>query len=220
MRGPVRTALVTGASRGIGAAIARRLSRDMRVLSPGRSELDLASPASIDAYLKTAPGVDVLVNNAGINLLRRVEDIEASALEAMLAVNLRGPLLLAAGLAAGMRRRRRGRIVNISSIWGVSSRERRALYSMTKFGLNGLTKALSKELGPDGILVNSVCPGYVDTDLTRRNVPERERAALARTVPLRRFARPAEIAEVVAFLSSDANTYLTGQCLVVDGGLL
>jgi 3-oxoacyl-[acyl-carrier protein] reductase len=216
-----RTALVTGASRGIGKAIAGRLAaRGMRVLRPGRSELNLASPASVRAWLAVPRQVDVLVNNAGINILKDLDEIDEASLQAMLAVNLNAPLALAAGLSKGMKKRRWGRIINISSIWGVSSRERRALYSMTKFGLNGLTKALSKELGPHRILANSVCPGYVDTEMTRRNLPAAERARLAKTVPLRRFAKAPEIAEVVAFLASEANTYITGQCLLVDGGLL
>lgn len=217
---PRRTALVTGASRGIGKAIAERLSRTLRVLRPSREELDLASEASVRTYLAQTGRVDVLVNNAGINLLRSAEEIDEAALNSMLAVNLSAPLRLAVGFAAGMKKRRWGRIINISSIWGLSSKDRRTLYSVTKFGLNGLTKALSKELGPQNVLVNSVCPGYVDTDLTRRNLPASERARLAKAIPLRRFAKPSEIAEVVAFLASESNTYLTGQCLAVDGGVL
>jgi 3-oxoacyl-[acyl-carrier protein] reductase len=218
----IRTVLVTGASRGIGKAIAARLGRErgLRVLAPTRRELDLASLESLRAWLAGAPAVDILVNNAGINILKDLEAIDPGSLQAMLSVNVTAPVLLAAGLAAGMKRRRWGRIINISSIWGLSSRERRSLYSVTKFGLNGLTKALSKELGPWNILVNSVCPGFVDTELTRRNLSPAERKRLAKAVPLRRFAQAREIAEVVAFLASDANSYLTGQCLAVDGGFL
>ena len=217
-----RTALVTGASRGIGKAIADRLAREagVKVLTPGRRELDLASPASVTRWLAQAPPVDILVNNAGINLLRRVEEIDAPSLRAMLAVNLEAPLQLAAGLAPGMKKRGWGRIVNLSSIWALSSKEHRTLYSMTKAGLNGVTKGLSKELGPHGVLVNSVCPGFVDTELTRRNLGPAERARLAKAVPLRRFARPAEVAELVAWLCSERNSYLTGQAVVIDGGFL
>lgn len=218
----LKTALVTGASRGIGKAIARRLAArpGLRVLRPTRAELDLADEASVERWLRKAPRVDILVNNAGINLLRSVEAIDGAAIRSMLGVNLAGPLRLAAGLAPGMARRRWGRIVNISSIWGISSKEKRTLYSTAKAGLNGLTRGLAKELGPCGVLVNSVCPGYVDTEMTRRNVPAVERARLAKAIPLRRFAKPAEVATLVDWLCSEQNSYLTGQSLVIDGGFL
>ena len=111
-----------------------------------------------------------------------------------------------------------GRIVNISSIFGIVSKEGRSLYSSTKFGINGLTKALAVELGPENILVNSICPGYTDTELTKKNVSEADKKALIPRIPLRRFAKPEEIASVAAFLVSDKNAYITGQTIVVDGG--
>lgn len=217
-----RIALVTGASRGLGKAIAARLRQQagVKVLAPSRAELDLADEASVARWLQAAPRVDILVNNAGINLLRRAEEVDEDGLTAMLTVNLRSPLRLATALGTQMARRKWGRIVNISSIWAHSSKERRTLYSATKAGLDGMTRGLAKELGPRGVLVNSVCPGFMDTELTRRNLSAAERKRLAAAVPLRRFGKAPEVAELVAWLCGPSNTYMTGQSLILDGGFL
>jgi NAD(P)-dependent dehydrogenase (short-subunit alcohol dehydrogenase family) len=216
----VRIALVTGASRGIGAAVAERLrGNGFEVLSPPRSELDLLDNASIDAYLaRLDRAVDVLVNNAGINVLGEATEYRDDDLRPMMQVNLLAPLRLAQRLAVGMARRGYGRIVNISSVWSLVTRPRRAVYSTTKAALNGLTRSLAVELAPRGVLVNAVAPGYVETALTLQNNSPQELEVIRQSVPLRRLAQPAEIAEVVAFLASDRNTYMTGQVIVVDGG--
>jgi 3-oxoacyl-[acyl-carrier protein] reductase len=117
-----------------------------------------------------------------------------------------------------MMERRYGRIVNISSIWSVVSKPRRITYSASKSGLNGLTRTLAVELAPHNILVNAVAPGFVLTEMTRQNNTEADLDAICRTIPAQRLAQPEEIAEVVAFLCSEANSYLTGQTLLVDGG--
>ena len=111
-----------------------------------------------------------------------------------------------------------GRIVNISSVWSVVSRAGRISYSMSKAALNGMTRSLAVELSPYNILVNAVAPGYVLTDLTCQNNSETELETIRKTIPLQRLAEPQEIADIVAFLCSERNTYLTGQTLVVDGG--
>ena len=215
-----RTALVTGASRGIGAAIAERMRQEgARVLAPTRAEMDLSSDASVDAYLSRLAGpVDILVNNAGINILGDISEVRDRDLTEMLQNNLVSPLRLARGIAAGMAERRYGRIINISSIWGVVSRARRLSYTVSKAGLDGLTRALAIELAPHGILVNSVSPGYVDTELTRKNNTPQELDAIRKSVPLGRLIEPEEIAEVVAFLCSSRNRCITGQTILVDGG--
>jgi NAD(P)-dependent dehydrogenase (short-subunit alcohol dehydrogenase family) len=212
--------MVTGASRGIGAAVAARLALDgFSVLAPSRQELDLASEASIDLWLaRLETPVDVLVNNAGLNFLGRAAEISNSKMSEMLGVNLVAPLRLSAAIASGMKERRTGRIVNLASIWALVSRERRVAYSAAKAGLVGLTRALAVELAPAGILVNAVAPGYVNTDMTRRNNSPEEIEAIHKQIPLGRMAEPGEIAEVVAFLCSEKNTYLTGQLITVDGG--
>lgn len=216
-----RRALVTGASRGIGAAVARALAEaGHEVLGPPRGELDLADAASIAAYLDGArgAGIGVLVNNAGINPIVDFAALRDEDWQATLQVDLSAPMQLMRGLLPGMQAAGWGRIVNVSSVFSLVTRAERAAYSAAKAGLNGLTRAVAVEAAPHGVLINAVCPGYVETDLTRANNPPEQLAAIARTIPLGRLAQPDEIARVVAFLCSEANTYITGQTLVADGG--
>lgn len=218
----MRRVLITGGSRGIGQAIADLLreSGDHEILTPPRGQLDLADASSVTSFLSQCPDLDALVNVAGINILGKIEELDETVVAEMCQTNLLAPLQLIRGVVSGMRRRGGGRIVNFSSIWGVRSKEFRTLYSMTKFGLTGMTKALARELGPDGILVNAVAPGYVNTEMTRKNVPPAEQARLCAEIPLRRMADPSEIARLVRFLISDENSYITGQAIVIDGGFL
>jgi NAD(P)-dependent dehydrogenase (short-subunit alcohol dehydrogenase family) len=215
-----KTALVTGASRGIGRTIAEQLNRGgMRLLVPSRRELDLLSNRSIDLYLEalTQP-VDILVNDAGINRLGDSTAFSDADLEDTLRTNLIGPIRLARGLIPGMMRRRYGRIVNMSSIWSVVSKPGRLTYSVSKSGLNAFTRSLAVEVAPYNILVNAVAPGYVNTELTQQNNTEQDLQNIRKTIPMQRLAEPEEIARLVTFLCSEENTYLTGQCLVIDGG--
>ncbi len=217
-----RTALITGASRGIGAAIAVKLQNEgLRVLSPSSKVLDLSSTVSIDTYLSqlTDP-IDILVNNAGINRLGSIDEISGKDFEEVIQINLLGHFQLTQGLVKGMKARRYGRIVNISSIWSLVSRERRVTYSAAKAGLNGLTRALALELAPYHILVNAVAPGYINTELTKKNNPPEALERIAEEIPLGRLGEPSEIAECVAFLCSPKNSYMTGQVIVLDGGYL
>lgn len=215
-----RTALVTGAARGIGAAIAAQLrGAGATVLTPARDELDLSSNDSIDSYLSVlGRSVDVLVCNAGINRLGRSTEITDTDIAEMFQVNLISYMRLVRGLAPGMIERKYGRITSISSIWSIISRDRRIAYSATKAGLNGMTRALAIELAPHNVLVNAVAPGYVNTELTRQNNSDQEIEGIKNTIPLRRLAEPSEIAEVVSFLCSARNSYITGQTVVADGG--
>jgi 3-oxoacyl-[acyl-carrier protein] reductase len=214
------TALVTGASGGIGRAIVARLSQDgCRLIEPPEGELDLLSPKSVAAYLsRFGTPVDVLVNCAGINRLASGVEVSDADLADTLAINLVGPVSLCRALAPRMMERRFGRIVNISSIWSVVSKPRRLAYSISKAGLNALTRSLAVELASFNVLVNAVAPGFVDTALTRQNNSPEEIEAIRRSIPVERLAKPEEIAEVVAFLCSDRNTYITGQTILVDGG--
>jgi 3-oxoacyl-[acyl-carrier protein] reductase len=218
----MRTVLVTGASRGIGRAIAAGLAADgWNVLAPSRAEFDLATPESVEKFcagLQARASVDALVNNAGINLLNPIAALKDDDWAAMLQVNVTAPRKLIQAVSAGMVSRRWGRIVNISSVFSLVSRSGRSAYSTTKAAINGFTRAAAIELGPEGILVNAVCPGYVETDMTYVNNSPETIEAIKQTIPLRRLAAPEEIARLVAFLCSDANSYLTGQTIVVDGG--
>ena len=217
---PQRSALVTGAARGIGAAIAEALrAQGVSVLDAGRTDLDLSDPASIAGWRGThRSGVDILVNNAGINVINDIEAITPEDWAEMVQVDLTAPLQLIQGVSSGMKERGWGRIVNISSIFGVVTREKRGAYSAVKAGLNGLTRTAAVELAPFGVLVNSVCPGYVATDLTRQNNSPADIEKIEATIPAGRLAAPAEIARFVAWLCGEENTYLTGQTILVDGG--
>ena len=211
---------MTGASGGIGRTIAARLSQDgCRVIKPSKVELDLSSPESVAAYpSRLSSSVDVLVNCAGINRLASGEEVSDADLADTLAINLVGPVSLCRTLAPQMVERGFGRIVNISSVWSVVAKPRRLAYSISKAGLNALTRSLAVELARFNVLVNAVAPGFVDTALTRQNNSPEEIEAIRRSIPMERLAKPEEIAEVVAFLCSDRNTYITGQTILVDGG--
>jgi 3-oxoacyl-[acyl-carrier protein] reductase len=215
-----KTVLTTGASRGIGKTMVEVLAQTNKynILAPSRSELDITDPSSIDAFIKKNSDVDILINNAGVNIINNIQDAKDDDINTMFLTNLIGPLRLIAGVVPYMIRKRSGKIMNISSVWGIVSKEKRSIYSATKFGLNGITKALSKELGKYNILVNSVCPGYVNTEMTRKNVTEADKKMILKSIPLNRFAEPIEVARLVKFLISDENTYITGECVIIDGG--
>jgi 3-oxoacyl-[acyl-carrier protein] reductase len=215
-----RTALVTGGSRGIGRAVVRAFeARGARVIAPTRSELDLLHPGQVEAYLGALrTPVDILVNNAGINPLGTALEATDDDIEQTMQVNLRAPMSLARGVAPGMVERGWGRIVNVSSIWGTIAKPGRFAYTVTKTGINGLTRSLAVELGPSGVLVNSVSPGFVGTDLTYKNNSPEALANITEGLPLRRLGDPSEIAELIAFLASSANTFVTGQVILADGG--
>jgi 3-oxoacyl-[acyl-carrier protein] reductase len=215
-----KTALITGGSRGIGRAISRRLSAEgCRVILPARHEMDLLSDESIRAYLSALQEpIDILVNNAGVNLIAAGIDVTDSFIRDTIQVNLVAPLRIIRRIAPAMISRKYGRIVNISSVWGHVTKAGRVTYSMTKAGLEGMTRTWAVELAPHAILVNAVAPGYVETELTRQNNTQKQIEAIKKTIPLARLAAPEEIAEVVAFLVSEKNSYMTGQVIIVDGG--
>jgi 3-oxoacyl-[acyl-carrier protein] reductase len=216
-------ALITGSTRGIGAAIASLLkSEGINVVTPHRDELDLSNPASVAAFIASRKNdeIDILINNAGINLLNEIVQIEDENWQSMLRVNLTAPMELIRGLSPFMKFQQWGRIVNISSIFSLVTREKRAAYSAAKSGLNGLTRSAAVELAPYGVLVNAVCPGYVETELTHANNSPEQLAKIAGDIPIQRLAKPEEISKFVSFLCSEDNTYLTGQTLVIDGGFI
>ena len=238
-----RTALVTGASRGIGAAVALALdAAGARVAVSARSAADLESvaatlthdpvvlPADLadanaptalaDAAIAALGHVDVLVNNAATAARLDIVDTDAALIDEMLAVNVRAPLLLVAALVPAMIERGRGSIINLSSVSGVVGTPRRAAYAASKGALDAATRSLAIELGPRGIRVNAVAPGVVDTALWARNkgVPGVVEQIEAQT-PLRRWAQPDDIADVVVFLASDASRFVTGETISADGGM-
>jgi 3-oxoacyl-[acyl-carrier protein] reductase len=237
-----RTALVTGSTRGIGRAIAETLTgagarvaivgRDAARASEAASAIgggaegfscDVADSASVVALVesveKSFGQVDILVNNAGLtrdNILFRIKDDDW---DAVLDANLRGAFVAIRAAARGMMKRRWGRIINIASVVGITGNKGQSNYAASKAGLIGLTKSVAKELGSRNILVNAVAPGYIETDMTAAMTPE-ARAALSGMIPLERLGTPADIAATVAFLASSHASYITGQVLVVDGGMV
>lgn len=216
-----RTVFLTGGARGIGAAIREELlTAGYNVVSPSREELDLASKDSVEAYLRDHSdiAVDILINNAGMNVPEKISEISWDIWHKTLQTNLGSAVRLIQFLAPGMSSRGYGRILNTSSILGLVTKEGRAAYSMTKAALNALTRSAALEFGACGVLVNSLAPGYVDTELTRKNNSPEALASIIRSIPLGRMADPKELARVAGFLVSDQNTYLTGQTIVVDGG--
>jgi NAD(P)-dependent dehydrogenase (short-subunit alcohol dehydrogenase family) len=235
-------ALVTGASRGIGAAIARSLdragarvalvARDLAGLEGVAAGLrdavvipaDLADPAApgavASAALERLGGVEILVNNAALAARLPVGELDAGLVDRLLAVNVRAPLLLMAALAPSMVAAGRGAIVNITSVSGVQGTPRRSAYAASKGALDAATRSLAAELGPSGVRVNAVAPGVVDTDMWARNkaIPGVVEAVVSQTA-LRRWSTPEDVADVVAFLASDAARFVTGETICADGGM-
>jgi 3-oxoacyl-[acyl-carrier protein] reductase len=235
-------ALVTGASRGIGAAIAQRLSSDgARVIgtattaegaarisealgrSGGRGAvLDVASQASIDALIdgiESQEGpVGILCNNAGITRDTLLLRMKQEDWDVVLQTNLASVFRLSKAVLRGMMKARKGRIISIASVVGLTGNAGQANYAAAKAGIVGFSKSLAREVGSRHITVNVVAPGFIDTDMTRA-LSEEQRAGLSTQIPLGRLGLPADIAAAVAFLASPEAAYITGETLNVNGGM-
>ena len=226
-------AVVTGATRGIGYAIAERLLKDgMDVIVTGTSKnakypdgasyypVDFLNDSSLKAfvgYLKQQK-IDILVNNAGINKIAEFANIDVDDFDRILKVNLRTPFLLCQAVIPHMKENNWGRIVNLTSIFANVTKEYRASYSSSKFGLDGMTVALASEVSGMGILANSVGPGFIDTDLTRKVLGKKGIDEVQNRIPIKRLGQADEIASLVSWLVSNENTYISGQNIMIDGG--
>lgn len=245
MRLSGKTALVTGASRGIGRAIAVRFAAEgafvvvnyagneaaagealAAIESAGGkgvlSRFDVGSAGEVDTAVKAIVAergrIDILVNNAGVtrdNLLMRLTEND---FDAVVRTNLKGTFLVTKVVSRQMIRQRWGRIVNMSSVVGEMGNAGQSIYAATKAGILGFTKAMARELASREITVNAIAPGFITTDMTS-TLPEAARKEFAERIPLGRFGAPEEVAELALFLASDAAAYVTGQVVGINGGM-
>lgn len=226
-------AVVTGATRGVGYAIAEKLLKDgVEVIVTGTKKIssyphgatyhqvDFLDDELVDIFLDFLKNqkIDILINNAGINKIGEFASILIEDFDKIHRVNLRAPFLICQTVIPNMKKNNWGRIVNLTSIFGNITKEYRASYSSSKFGLDGMTAALSAELSEFGILANSVGPGFIDTDMTRDILGDKGIEEIKSRIPIKRLAQVNEVASLVSWLVSNENTYMTGQNLMIDGG--
>jgi 3-oxoacyl-[acyl-carrier protein] reductase len=230
-----KTALVTGGSRGIGAACARALgsggrrvfvqylkseaaAREVAAEIGGVAvRADVADGAQVKAMFEAAGPVDILVCNAGVSLMKLFTDTTEEEWRSVIGTNLGGVLHCCRAAIPHMVRQKYGRIIIVSSVWGVTGASCEAVYSASKAALIGLTKSLAKELGPSGITVNCVAPGVIETDMNAGLTPE-VREELTSCTPMGCIGTPEDVAALVRFLASDEARFITGQVIGVDGG--
>jgi 3-oxoacyl-[acyl-carrier protein] reductase len=232
----LKTVLVTGSSRGIGAAIAKNfLMLDANVVITSANKrpewvdsypnakylkLNFLEKDSLDLFSKEIDkmnSIDILINNAGVYSSEPITDFSSTILDELFKINVEGPAKLIKKVSRGMIHKSNGRIVNICSIAPLVIKKNSASYVASKSALHGLTKSAAIDLAPFNILVNSISPGPTDTDMLGM-LSSLEVSRIKESIPLQRFATPDEVANLAIFLSSDKNTYITGQDFIIDGG--
>ena len=229
-----RLALVTGATRGLGRATAERLRDDgATVIGTGTRPdgqvpegcefmaVDFTDAAATEEFANEIRVREplILVNNAGIGVEKGIEELKTEEFRMVHDINLVAPMILSKAAVPGMRKAGWGRILNVGSIYGTISREHRIPYSSTKFGIDGLTAALAPEVAKEGILVNTLAPGFIYTDMIA-NADDIDVPALESRIPIGRMAQPVEIATFASWLVGPDNTYISGSNLIIDGGLV
>lgn len=241
----MKVAILTGASGGIGKAVAIRLIKDgyfviaqyntdkdgiesikHRLNDSEKNYLyavkaDLSSTKNIDemmdGVLKSFPHVDVLINNAGVGLYKLIDQTSECEWDKLFDINVKSAYYITNKVLGGMIDKKHGKIVNVSSMWGMVGASMEVAYSASKAALIGYTKALAKELAPSGINVNCVCPGVIDTPMNAR-FSKQEMLELAEQTPLGRIGKPEDVAELISFLCSEKSDFITGQVVACDGG--
>lgn len=240
-----KCALITGASGGIGSAIAVELAKDFNIVAcyntdeNGANELseklravnadfilckaDVSDSSQVKKVFADASdkfgGVSVLINNAGMAQQKLFTDITEDEFDRITAVNFKSVFNCCQCAVPFMVSQKSGKIINVSSMWGVCGASCETVYSATKAAVIGLTKALGKELAPSNVQVNCIAPGAIDTKMNN-NLSEEDKSAFADEIPMGRFGKPEEIAKTVAFLASEGSDYITAQVITVDGGLI
>ena len=234
--------VVTGSTRGIGKEAAKLfLKRGGTVYITGTSQTpdekliselsaigdvhylqgDFSTDSGINNFiegLRSITRIDVFVNNAGINILSKIDSINDEEYHKVLSVNLHAPVKISKYLAKSMKVQGYGRIVNVASIWSKITRPKRGAYTVSKNAIVGLTQTLAIELASYGVLVNAISPGFTLTELTKSTNTQEEISNISKSIPINRMANPEEMGNVILFLSSKENSYMTGQNIIVDGG--